>query len=78
MLLFNMGAMVMSVKRSKREAKKKEKRLLAREASTYRRRVKKAEYYLYEGARKEFKKGGSIHDVFFHLMMKDVAFRRVF
>ncbi len=64
----------MTSKKSKREKQKSEKLCCSRDASVKRRRIKKAEYLLYRGARKEFKKGGSVHDVFFHLMMKDVAF----
>ncbi len=64
----------MSAKKTKRETKKAEERKSARADSVLRGRIAKAEYLLYKGACKEFKKGGSIHDVFFHFMLKDVAF----
>ncbi len=61
-------------KTTKREAQKKEERRLAKEDAILKKRVAKANYLIAEAVRKEFQKGGSAHDVFFHLILKDVKF----
>ena len=64
----------MGAKKTKRAEKKASERDRARADSIFRARVAKAEYRLYKGFGKELRKGGAVHDLFFHFMLKDAAF----